>query len=384
MPQTMNSGIRVIMNFMRNCKWSALIVAATAIVFVQCKDNGESQHPYFQNPLQNPADGPAAGNQESYYPIPTDAGTEDVSSPTHIIGTGTPESVTEEAFIKAVAEGGIITFNGGNKPFTLKLTKTAKIYNDASQQVVIDGGGLVTISGCAKVRILYMNTCDENMHWTTSHCQNQEFPHLTVQNITFADGNSSSETEFDGGGAIWVRGGRFKIVNCRFFNNVCASKGADVSGGAVRVFSQYNNLPVYVVNTTFGGASGYGNIGSNGGAISSIGVSWTLINCLLSYNMAIGNGGNPAQAGTSGGGSGGAIYNDGNTMTLSISGSRIEHNNVNAYGSAIFFVTNDHTGSIKIDQSTIQQNTGGSWYPVYPSISMHADTKISVSNSVIK
>ena len=85
MPQTMNSGIRAIMNFMRNCKWSALIVAATAIVFVQCKDNGESQHPYFQNPLENPADGPAAGNQESNYPIPAEAGPEDVSNPTHII-----------------------------------------------------------------------------------------------------------------------------------------------------------------------------------------------------------------------------------------------------------------------------------------------------------
>ena len=100
--------------------------------------------------------------------------------------------------------------------------------------------------------------------------------------------------------------------------------------------------------------------------------------------MAIGNGGNPAQAGTSGGGSGGAIYNDGNTMTLSVLGSRIEHNSVNAFGSSIFFVSNDHTGSIKIDKSIIQLNTGGSWYPVYPSISMHADTKISVSNSIIK
>jgi hypothetical protein len=53
---------------------------------------------------------------------------------------------------------------------------------------------------------------------------------------------------------------------------------------------------------------GYGNTGSNGGAISSIGVSWTLINCLFSHNKAIGNGGNPAQEGAPGGGSGGAIY----------------------------------------------------------------------------
>jgi hypothetical protein len=173
-------------------------------------------------------------------------------------------------------------------------------------------------------------------------------------------------------------------VNCRFFNNVCASKGADVGGGAVRVFSQYNNQPVYVANTTFGGAEGYGNTGSNGGAVSSIGVSWTFINCLFSHNKAIGNGGNPALSGTPGGGSGGAIYNDGNTMTLKLLGCLIEQNTVKTHGSSIFFVTNNLTGNIVIDQSIIKNNTGGSWYPVYPSISMHAETKIKVTNSTIQ
>lgn len=229
-----------------------------------------------------------------------------------------------------------------------------------------------------------MNTCDQDQHWTTNHCQNQDHPRLTVQNITFADGNSTTETENNGGGAIWVRGGRFKAVNCRFFNNACDSLGPDVGGGAIRVFSQYNNLPVYIVNCTFGGAPGYGNFGSNGGAISSIGVSWTIINSLFSHNRAIGNGGNPAQSGTKGGGSGGAIYNDGNKMTLKILGTLIEQNKVNAYGSAIFFVTNDHSGDIQIDHSTIMSNIGGSWYPIYPGISMHSDTKCKVTNSIIE
>ncbi len=138
-----------------------------------------------------------------------------------------------------------------------------------------------------------MNTCDPDQHWTTSHCQNQDIPRLTVQNLTFADGNSIGDKEYDGGGAIWVRGGRFKVVNCRFFNNACDSV-VYVGGAAIRVFSQYNNLPVYLVNSTFGGAAGYGNFGSNGGGISSIGVSWTIINCLFSYNSATGNGGNPS------------------------------------------------------------------------------------------
>ena len=324
----------------------------------------------------------AFGNVLSSYPIPSEAKEEDVSTPDHIIGTGTPESCTAEAFIAAVAKGGTIVFNGGSEPFTITLDRPAKVFNNQNPDVVIDGGGLVTLSGGDKTRILYMNTADPNQVWTTSHAQNQDHPRLTVQNITFANGNSSKETEQDGGGAIWVRGGRFKVINCRFINNVCAGVGPDVGGGAIRVFDQYEDLPVYVVNSTFGGAPGLGNVGSNGGAISSIGVSWTLINSVFSYNEAIGNGGNPERAGTPGGGSGGAIYNDGNDMTLTLLGTRVEYNQVNAHGSGIFFVTNDHSGEILMDGATVTNNLGGSWYPVLPDISMHADTKITVRNTV--
>lgn len=172
-------------------------------------------------------------------------------------------------------------------------------------------------------------------------------------------------------------------MNCTFQNNVCASTGADVGGEALRVTSQYNSLPVYLVNCIFGGAAGYGNEGSNGGAISSIGVSWSIYNCTFSYNKAVGNGGNPADSGTLGGGSGGAIYNDGNTMTLAIYDSLIEHNEVKAYGSAIFFVTNDYSGNIYLEDTTIRANTGGSWYPVVPGISMHSTTKFQQVNCTI-
>ncbi len=338
----------------------------------------------FHNPLENPESGPQAGNPDGNSSIPMEAAIEDVSVPDQVVGDGTPESCTCDAFVEAVAKGGKITFDCGSEPITIHMDRPAKVFNDANPDIVIDGGGLVTLSGAGKTRILYMNTCDPDQNWTTSHCQNQDHPRLTVQNLTFADGNSINEIEYDGGGAIWVRGGRFKIVNCRFFNNICVSTGPDVGGGAVRVFSQYENKPVYVVNSTFGGAEGYGNVGSNGGALSSIGVSWTIINSFFSHNQAIGNGGNPAQENTPGGGSGGAIYNDGNTMTLTVMGSKIELNEVNAYGSAIFFVTNDHSGNIKIQDSNITNNIGGSWYPVYPQISMHSDTRIEVENSVIE
>jgi hypothetical protein len=354
------------------------------ILMISCQKEHPETFVLFHNPLSNPHEGPPAGNPNGNYPVPNEAAPVDMTSPDHVIGDGTPESCTAEAFIEAVAQGGKITFNTGGQPVVITLDKPAKIFNNANPEVVIDGNGLVTLSGGGKSRILYMNTCDRNQHWTTSHCQNQDHPKLTVQNITFADGNSSSETEYDGGGAIWVRGGRFKAVNCRFFNNGCNRQGPDVGGGSIRVTSQYNHQPVYIVNCTFGGAQGYGNFASNGGAISSIGVSWTIINSMFTHNIANGKGGNPAKEGTVGGGSGGAIYNDGNKMTLKILGSVIEHNQVNTHGAAIFFVTNDYSGDINIDQSIIRNNLGGNWYPKYPGISMHSNTRYVVMNSEIE
>jgi len=338
------------------------------------------------NPLTNPEDGPAAGNPAGSCAIPADAGLADSTNPDRVVGTGTPESCTGEAFIAAVALGGVITFDCGPDPVTITLSEPARVFNDQSERIVIDGAGLVTLSGGGTTRILYMNTCDPDLVWTTDHCNDQEFPQLTVQNITFVDGNSKNEPsldeERDGGGAIWARGGRFKAVNTRFFNNVCADTGPDV-GGAIRLFSQYQGLPAYVVNSTFGGAEGFGNTCSNGGGISSIGVSWTILNSVFSYNRAIGEGGNPAETGTPGGGSGGAIYNDGQTMTLNVCGSLLEHNQVNAYGSAIFFVSNNHDGTLMLTDSTIRDNTGGGWN-VLPSISMHDDTTQIIDNTSIE
>jgi hypothetical protein len=334
-----------------------------------------------------PDDLPAAGNPGGDWPVPDEARAEDTSSPDHVIGDGTPDSCTSDAVVAAVARGGIVTFDCGPDPVTIVMHETAKVFNDTGPKIVIDGGGLVTLSGGGRRRILYMNTCDPDQVWTTSHCQNQDHPRLTVQNLTFIDADSRGETTYDGGGAIWVRGGRFKVVNCRFFNNQCADTGPDVGGAAIRVFSQHDGNPVYVAHSTFGGRDDLGNVCSNGGGVSSIGVSWTIINSLFTHNRAVGNGGNPSEPGTPGGGSGGAIYNDGNTMALSVWGSRVEHNEVNAYGSAIFFVSNNHDGTLHIQETVSRYNINRSGHPweILPGISGHDDTTLIVDeDSVIE
>ncbi|SCE84707.1 hypothetical protein GA0070607_2299 [Micromonospora coriariae] len=302
----------------------------------------------------------AAGNPKGSATVPAEARAVDTSKPTRTIGTGTPASCTSTAVVKAVAAGGIITFNCGPAPVTIKMAATAKVRNANGPKVVLDGGGRVTLSGQGKRRILYMNTCDEAQGWTTSHCQNQDHPQLTVQNLTFADGNSTGDkVEGGGGGAIFVRGGRFKVVNSRFVRNRCDRTGPDLGGAAIRVLSQYENKPVYVVDSTFGGAAGQGGVCSNGGALSSIGVSWVVLNSVLSHNEAIGSGANPAKSGTPGGGSGGAIYCDGNEFTVRIAGTIIENNRANEGGGAIFFVSNNRTGTMTIEKSTLRRNPSG-------------------------
>ncbi|MFI7660388.1 hypothetical protein ACIBTW_16025 [Micromonospora parva] len=293
-----------------------------------------------------------AGNPNGRATVPAEARAVDTSKPTRTIGTGTAASCTSAAVVKAVAAGGVITFNCGPAPVTIKMTATAKVRNANGPKIVLDGGGTVTLSGQGQRRILYMNTCDQAQGFTTSHCQNQDHPQLTVQNLTFADGNSTGErAEGGGGGAIFVRGGRLKVVNSRFVRNRCDRTGPDLGGAAVRVLSQYENKPVYVVGSTFDGGSC-----SNGGALSSIGVSWVVLNSLLRNNEAIGNGANPAKSGTPGGGSGGAIYCDGNEFTVRIAGTIIENNKANEGGGAVFFVSNNRTGTMRIENSTLRRN----------------------------
>jgi hypothetical protein len=322
-----------------------------------------------------------AGNQAGGARIPAEARAEDTSRPTRVIGTGTPASCTSAAVVAAVAAGGIITFDCGPDPVTITMTATAKVRNANGPEIVLDGGGRVTLSAGGRRRILYMNTCDRAQGWTTSHCQDQDHPRLTVQNLTFADGDSTGDdTEGGGGGAIFVRGGRFRVVNSTFLRNRCDPTGPDLGGAAIRVLDQYDDRPVYVVASTFRGGRC-----SNGGALSSIGVSWVVLNSVFRENAAIGRGANPARAGTPGGGSGGAIYTDGDGFTITIDGTIIEDNVANEGGGAIFFVSNDRTGRMHIEDSMLRRNpSDGFETDGYPGIFYLGAGEPTVSGSTLR
>ncbi|MFT4166535.1 MAG: DUF4082 domain-containing protein [Microlunatus sp.] len=354
------------------------------------------------------------GNLSGTVAVPAGMGAEDVSKPDQVVGNGTPASCTSAAVVAAVKAGGVVTFNCGPNPLTITLSETLKISN-SMRKLVIDGGGKVTLSGGNKNRILYMDTCDTSLGKVSGNClYAPQWPVVTVQNITFANGNATnasyvspghSNQEGNGGGAIFALGGKLKIVRSVFVQNICATNGPDLGGAAVRVLAQRsptpndldssyaarNQEPVAIVQSTFGGSSGQGNSCSNGGAISGLRTPITVVNSKISYNNAIGCCANPAHAGTPGGGSGGAIYTDGTSYDLKISGSDIQYNTAKAGGSSIFYVSNDKTGRLLIDNTVSKNNTyappgypGSHSFQTYPGIFYIGKGNAVFTNSTIQ
>jgi hypothetical protein len=146
-----------------------------------------------------------------------------------------------------------------------------------------------------------MDSGDPHQHWTTSHRQNQARPKLTAENLTFADGNRNHPIDGGGGGATFDRGGQRKVINSTFTGNRC-----DATARPAAPRSAPQPVP---------GPGGPDNQSvfqwpvPNGGAEQHR-VSW-VIRTPVHRQRAIGHGANPARPGTDGGGSGGAIYTDG-------------------------------------------------------------------------
>ncbi|PUA79425.1 hypothetical protein [Nocardioides currus] len=268
-----------------------------------------------------------------------------------VIGSGSPAGCTSAAVVRAVRAGGVVRFDCGPAPVTIVMQQTAEVLN-TSTKVVIDGGGLVTLSGGGERRILWQDTCDEDLIWTTDHCDDQATPRLVIKDLTLRDGYVSSPDLAEGnGGAVSVRGGRLRIIGSTFVDNRCTPTGPDVGGAAVRVLDQFRDRPVVVRGSEF-----TGGVCSNGGALSSIGVSWDIRDSTFTGNRAIGRGANPAKSGTPGGGSGGAIYTDGNTFQVRLSGTRVVGNKAREGGGAVFFVSNDRTGTLSVADSVLRRN----------------------------
>jgi parallel beta-helix repeat protein len=253
----------------------------------------------------------------------------DVSSAA-VVGTGSPASCTEAALQAAADEGGAIVFDCGDDPVTIEVTATITF----KKETVLDGGGLVTLSGGGTTRILYLDSGYD-----------QTSPRLVVQRLTFRDGRSPSggDDTAQGGGAIYRDGGSLTVIDCNFFDNHAPSPGQDIAGGAIYAFGGGD--------TVISGCNFSGNSASNGGAIGSLNGDLTLINSTFVDNAATGTEGNPGN-----GGCGGTIYMDGRDEATIVCGVSITGSEAGAIGGAFFRVSNDSTGSFSMDRSTIDGN----------------------------
>ena len=218
------------------------------------------------------------------------------SLPTRWVGTGRASSCTSARVVAAIKRGGIIRFRCGRSPVVIRMSATAKVFNDRPD-LVIDGGGKVTLDGGGVRRILYMNTCDPALVWTTSHCQDQAHPTLSLRNITFRNGRSTGSDVMDGGGAVFVRGGRLRHPQRTLLRqSLCLDRTRRGRRGAAGLLAVPRASGAHQRHV-FGGDGWKANRCSNGGAIASIGVSWTITNSVFQYNRAIGTGANPPKNG---------------------------------------------------------------------------------------
>jgi hypothetical protein len=314
----------------------------------------------------------AAGNPAGHAAVPQAAQAVAISHPDHVIGTGTPGGCTSAAVVTAVAAGGVITFNCGPRPVTITMTATAKV-SASSHEVVLDGGGKVTLSGGGTTQILFMNP-----GWQ------QQWPRLVVQNLAFTGAYSAtrqaSGSSVYGGGAIFAGGGQLKVVNSSFAGNRCYASGPDLGGGAIRAVGMYPGSPVYITGDTF-----TGNSCSNGGALSGLYAKFDVLNSVLAGNQAIGWGANPAAAGTAGGGSGGAIYTDGNSYDLTVAGTVMRDNTAREGGGGIFFVVNAGGGTLRITGSTLAHNPSGQFQNapgIFDSVNGQDTQPVTLSSSI--
>ena len=232
-----------------------------------------------------------------------------------VLGNGTPGSITTSMLQNALNNGGVIVLNQGTNPTQINLSATLNV----TKSTVIDGGGLVTISGQNQRRIFLVQ-----------NPQNQTYT-FTVQNLTLNNGFTATES----GAAIFKPSGgpwqavSLQVINSQFENNHAIQVEQDGGGGAIYAIGMNQ---VLISHSVF-----ENNSGSNGGAFYSLGSDVIRItDSVFDSNAATGNSGNPGN-----GGNAGAIGVDGAERTINICRSQIINNTAKAYGVGFFSVMYD-------------------------------------------
>jgi len=259
-----------------------------------------------------------------------------ITNPT-VIGNGSPGSVTTAAIQTALNNGGTITFNVGVNPTTIVLDATLVVRRD----VVLDGGGVVRLSGNDVRRILRV----EN----TNPAMNAPVFTVTLQNIELVDARIT-----DGrGAAIFADFNQtfphkinLRLVNCRISGNDAPLDGTSQDDGGGALYALLLN------RIDIGNCSIDNNTGSNGGGVYSLGtLAINIVDSEFIGNRAIGTGGNPGN-----GGNAGAFGVDGGERTVDVCRTEFRNNESNAFGAGFFSVMYDTLSRSRFEDTLFQGN----------------------------
>lgn len=242
-------------------------------------------------------------------------------APIEVVGTGGADTCSEAALRTALAKvvaagGGTVTFDCGG-PHTIRLGSALPVASAKDETVIVDGGGVVSLSGAGKTRIF-----DLDNH-----------TNFVVQRITLQDGFvAAGETEVtnrpsDSGAAIrhpWF--GTLVAIDVRFVNNQCASRDGEIGGGAIYAGG--------LTRAVLSGCEFAGNVASNGGGILNRGSTLTIVDCRFAGNAALGVGDGQY-------GNGGGVYIDGMNYEnpggdFTLCGTVFEDNVAMTHGSGMF------------------------------------------------
>lgn len=370
LPATKTLLLRAASDFSRTNIPKSVVLIATAALLLSCGGGGVDGGDPGLSDTTDIGVWTAAGNPDGSCGsgIPLDGQPVNTSTPTTVVGTGTPASCTYAQLNSAVAAGGIITFNCGASPVIIPVTATLNIPTD--RDTVIDGGQKVILDGRHLVRIMSFN--NSNFQWNEHR--------LTLQHIALINGKTTpteaipvhplpcSQGWNDGeGGALYMRDGNLTVIDSFFTGNQGAPLGPDTGGGAIYVLGSKHG--VVIAGSTFSN-----NSASNAGAVGGLFADLRIYNSLFSNNTAVGNGANyndssqcsfinNNQNEVGSGGNGGAIYSDGQSVNVLLCGDKIVNNSagVNALGGGLFFTSNDWQGTLSIVDTVMTGNTGGHW-----------------------
>jgi predicted outer membrane repeat protein len=284
-----------------------------------------------------------------------------------VVGTGTPGSCTEAALDTALLTGGLITFNCGPAPHTIRLT----VQKGLIVNTTFDGGGLITLSGNNLTRHFFVNggvsAVFRNIKLSDGFSAVGGGAVETAGGyITFDRATVSDNSALEQGGAVYCfigTDGALTVTNSIFENNRSKRGGAlfidgcptRISGGLFASNIATSTMTVVTLGgaiynarnsvTTVNGTEFLRNRAFDGGAINVADASTMLV---TGSNFI-------ANSATYGG----AIENGG---ALTVTGSVFDQNNVSALGGALWALDGTTTISGSHFAGNRSTSEGGALY----------------------